>query len=83
MPKRTKKNTLSAQWSKKEKDMMFHYPSKPDGHYLYSALSCPRYNYDGKPEPSIIDELEVRGYDVTTLRFSVCKKDEPQKQTTS
>jgi hypothetical protein len=80
MPRRTKENTLSAKWSKKEKDVMFHYPSKPDGHYLYGALSRPRYDYDGKPTPSIIDELKSRGYDVTTLLFSICKN-EPQKQT--
>lgn len=80
MPKRTKENTLKARWSKKENDVLFFYPSKPDGHYLYAALSCDRFDYDGRSQPSILKELEARGYDLTTLQFSICKKDEAKKE---
>lgn len=59
---------------------------KGDSHLLHSALSAPRtrLNYDAKfpasrfdatiDEPSFLQELEARGYDLTTLRFSVQKK---------
>ena len=30
-----------------------------------------------KMEPSLIEELKARGYDLTTLKFSICKKVEP------
>ncbi|KFL48516.1 hypothetical protein IL54_3949 [Sphingobium sp. ba1] len=33
----------------------------------------PGYDY----EPSLVDELEARGFDITTLRISIMKK-EPQ-----
>jgi hypothetical protein len=45
-----------------------------DAHYLHSVLNTPRYNYKGEPELSIVDELVDRGYDITTLYFSILMK---------
>ena len=93
MPRRTKANSLRAFWSKKEKDIMFYWPSGPhtktDGHFLYGRMSIGPFNYDGKLDTAFLKELEDRGYDLTTLLFSICKKedhprwkkDEPKKET--
>lgn len=72
---------LSAWWSKREKDIVFSYPHKPDGHLLYGFMSLkrPRRDLGGDVvfDPSFLEELEVRGYDITTLRFSVRRKTTP------
>lgn len=84
MPKRDRETTLSANWSRREKDVMYHFPSSPDGHWLHSWFRWARL--DDKTVTSFLDQLKERGYDVTTLRFSVkkdpnhprwAKKDEP------
>ena len=73
------RNKLVAFWSKKEKDFLFRYPSSPDGHLLYGLLCADRQRYDYIDktvvfDPSFVKELERRGYDTTTLRFSVEKR---------
>lgn len=55
---------------------------KPDAHLLYGALSMKRMTTDfpntgHKWDPSLIEELEARGYDIATLRFSISKKAQP------
>lgn len=74
--KRTKRNTLSAQWSKRENDIVFSWPdglqTKVDGHLLHNRFDNPPYNPDGKTPP-LIEELVRRGYDLKTLRFSIMK----------
>jgi hypothetical protein len=76
MTRRCKDNTLRAAWSKRERDVSFGWPSGPqtksDGHLLYGHFGY-RYNYDGTPEKSLLDELRDRGYDLKTLRFSIMK----------
>lgn len=45
---------------------------------LHYALSCPRFAGpmgDGAYEPSLIEELVLRGYDPQTLRFSIRKRE--------
>lgn len=65
-----KETTLYAYWSKKEKDMMFCYPtSKSDGHLLHNWFGHGIFG-----TKTIYSELESRGYDLTTLRFSIKKK---------
>lgn len=46
-----------------------------DGNLLLSYLCTQRPRY-GSTEmyPSLVDELKSRGYDITTLRFSIEKK---------
>jgi hypothetical protein len=81
--RRTNANTLKAYWSKKEQDLVFWHPDlKCNGHLLYSVLAGPRSFEDfSGPAPrvvygkSFVEELRERGYDITTLRFSVCKKE--------
>lgn len=55
---------LRAYWSKRESDIMLHWPggssTKCDGHYLSGIF-----------DQKFIDEMTRRGYDVTTLRFSI------------
>ncbi len=62
-------------WSKRESDLMFHFDKqKADSHLMHAMLCAPRRNVDGESDPSIVDELEARGYDLTTLRFSIRRK---------
>lgn len=59
---------LRATWSKREHDVMLHYPlgrsTTSDGHWLSGIFGR-----------EFTQELERRGYDVSTMKFSV----EPQK----
>ena len=91
MPKRTNANTLKAYWSKRENDLVFHHPDfKWNGHLLYGVMCSPQphidYSNGGRDVvfgKSFVQELEARGYDITTLRFSVCKKEvSPQEAAT-
>jgi len=40
------------------------------------TVTCDKVNW-GAMEPSLIEELESRGYDITTLKFSIMKKVKP------
>lgn len=57
------KDKLRATWSKREDDLMLHYPlgsqTKSDGGMLADRLGL------------LLDELKRRGYDPTTVRFSI------------
>ena len=62
---------LRVRWSKRERDLMFAWDKHPpDGHLLYGAF-C-RAAVDG--ERSLVEDLEARGYDLTTLRFQIRRK---------
>jgi hypothetical protein len=72
---------LTAYWGKESrrdyrKDLVFGSPCKPDGHLLYGAL-CFTEVTGGK---SLVQELEARGYDITTLQFSVKRKYRPNEK---
>jgi hypothetical protein len=72
------KTHLFCRWSKKENDLLFSYPRRCDGHLLYGALSCKRHNsITNEWDNSIIEELEARGYDIKTLKFSIALKATP------
>jgi hypothetical protein len=68
------KERLRAVWSKREADILYHYPRSCDGallHYHFDVLRD-RALEGVRPEGrSLIEELVERGYDITTLRFSV------------
>jgi hypothetical protein len=70
--RRTRQNSLAIEWSKKERDFVFFHPpgsqTKTDSHYLHVKLGTSK-----EPQSSFFQELEERGYDLTTLRFSICK----------
>lgn len=65
--------TLRARWSKREQDVMIEYPRKCDGHLIHYYMGSPRQSGQ-EWVPSLFEELEKRGYDLTTLKFSIKKK---------
>lgn len=71
---------LTAFWGRAERwdnpDVVVSYPCKPDGGLLLSALCSLDVGY-GK---SLVKELESRGYDITTLQFSVKRKYRPNEK---
>lgn len=59
-------------------DVIIHneFPARrADAHFIHSALNTDRYDYDGKILTSVVYELVRRGYDITTLRFSIEMKE--------
>lgn len=58
-------NKLRANWSKREKDIIVHYPlgigTGCDCNYLLSDI----FNKE------FMEEMKSRGYDLSTLRFSI------------
>lgn len=51
--------------------------SKRDAILLHAVINSPRPRLDSKTpfSPSLVEELEARGYDITTLKFSIRKKE--------
>lgn len=62
---------LLVRWSKRENDFLISYPSKPDGHLLYGIVSEHEKLSNGR---TLLEELELRGYDIKTLRIQVDRK---------
>ena len=54
---------------------------RADRALLHHVFGSPRYTYDGKTDPGLFDELEARGYDLTTLKFSIEKRMSGQGET--
>jgi hypothetical protein len=86
MARRVSYDTLLVRWDEKEQDFKVWYPNKCDGgftigHFCNNPLVgesyCPHCfkptSHEGF-EKTFIDELKKRGYDLTTLRFSIKKK---------
>lgn len=79
------KPALRAYWSKRERDVMYwHDRFPPDGHLMHQAFSNKQFggSYPADRVPpeqrtSFLEELERRGYDLTTLRFSIRRKAVP------
>ncbi len=80
MPKRNE-NKLSLIYDKKQQDFLVRYPRKCDGalviHHLVGNILTYKfpdketiYPYNWVSE-NFIKELENRGYDITTLKFSI------------
>lgn len=71
---------LSAYWGRESrgyrKDLVFGSPCRPDGHLLYGAF-CFVEVMKGK---TLVQELEERGYDITTLQFSIKRKWKPNEK---
>ena len=73
------KGDLIAYWGKGQKDVMF---SSTDGknatnarRLLYHAFACVKMTKE-EDSKSFLDELEARGFDLTTIRFSINRKAE-------
>jgi hypothetical protein len=79
---KSKPGELKVQWGKlphDNPDICYSWGdgcSRTDGHLLHNALTSRRYYaHDlAHPEPSLLDELKERGYDITTLKFYIRKK---------
>lgn len=72
------KRKLTVKWSKRAKDHVIHYPDdKTDLHFICHAFTMPRLRVGRDFGPSVIEELDDRGYDVTTLKFEIALKEEP------
>ena len=73
---------LVAFWSSREKDFVVKYPRREDGALVFSVFSGkqPHIDLSSKSkivfDKSFIEELTDRGYDLTTLRFSIKKLEE-------
>ena len=69
-----KPGELRVAWSKKERDILYSYggggASKPTSMVIAHAFEVVEV-YGGK---SLRAELEARGYDLTTLKFSIRRK---------
>ena len=86
---KAKPGELKAQWGKEDRwsgaDVTFAWGegvSRCDASLLHTIMGTTRFYPAGMDKPlgtyrtehSFIDELEARGYDITTFRFSVQKK---------
>jgi len=60
--------TLGVCWSRKENDWMITYPRSCDGHFIHSDL------LRSETFKNLVEELQTRGYDIETIRFSVKRK---------
>lgn len=80
--RKPKDGELLAMWARlphgetpPEGDLCYDGPSRSDMRLLSYALSREDYrSYDQTFGPSFLAELEARGYDLTTLKFSIRKK---------
>lgn len=71
-----KDTTLYIKWSKRENDLVYEYPNKTDARLLHRYMALPILNSDNTYGPSLFDELDRRGFDLTTLKFSIARKAE-------
>lgn len=74
---KAKPGELIARWGKVEGivDLCYDGPSRPDMHLLHGALTGKKFQpFDSTWSASFLQELEERGYDITTLKFSIKKK---------
>ena len=82
-----KKLTLA--YNKRQKDFVVYYPRSPDGHLVLYHLLNDILQFDltkwgkGKIPYETFNfkkELEKRGYDLSTLKFSIELKDDTDKK---
>lgn len=68
---------VKIQYGKVANDLMMCWgdgTAKADANLLICAVTSPKHHpFDDTWEPSLLDELRDRGYDITTLRISIEK----------
>jgi hypothetical protein len=68
---------LTAHWSKSERDIVYSHPDHGwNSRLVHMFFSC-QFREFGDPNKymkSFLDELEARGFDIETLKFSIRKK---------
>lgn len=58
-------------------DLHFSGPSGPDRTLMYGAFCMKGYDeHGGLTRPSLLEELEARGYDTSTIEFRIKRKKE-------
>jgi hypothetical protein len=85
MRRRQPKGALAVWWGREYRnaaeDLLFwHDKHSWDAQMLHHFFCHRPYGYDGKQEPSLVEELEKRGFDIKTLRFSIQRKPAPQNE---
>ena len=71
MARPVKPGRLSARWDKREEQALYWFPtSAADGDLLHGAL----YHQVQITGRTLVQEVEARGYDLTTLRVQIDKK---------
>ena len=72
---------LTAWWGSVKRDtddLHFSGPSGPDRTLIYGMLCTRNFDANGNlSQPSIVEELAARGYDVETLEFRIKRKVTP------
>lgn len=68
------KRRLHVKWSKRENALMYYYPTRGSDGAVLSYAFEKTVQLHGS---TLVRELEERGYDITTLRFSVALKPPP------
>lgn len=79
---KAKEGQLIAKWGSVDgsgPDLCYAYGpgcERADSRLLHNVLTTKRIDLSDLPNllPSFTEELEARGYDITTLRFSISKK---------
>ena len=66
---------LKMKWDKKAKDFIVIHPNKRDGNFLFWMFTRKRVSSTNKIVDSFLDELDKRGYDLSTLKFEIKLKD--------
>lgn len=72
-PRRDITHWLLAWWDRRGRDVNYGGPNGPDRRLLDLALARPHESLGGR---TVLQELEARGYDITTLRFEIQRKAE-------
>ncbi len=66
---------LMVRYDMRKKDILYYYPkSRADSRLMHWMLSNRLTGTPGEIGKSVIEELEERGYDITTLKFSISLK---------
>lgn len=78
---KAKPGELKAQWGKLKydtPDLCYAWGdgcSKADSHLIHNVFSSGRFHPGSfEQDKSLLEELEERGYDLTTMKFSIQKK---------
>lgn len=73
-----KEGRLLLNFNKSDGDFVVHYPNKRDGRFVMGHLCQRQIEWDTMSqeyiETNFIEDLERRGYDPTTIRFQIDKK---------
>jgi len=80
-PPKPKPGTIDMVWVENEHDMMYSWGDgcRADARFIHYVFNSERMEQEFPSgntirEQSVCDELEKRGYDLTTLKFSIKKK---------